>query len=95
MLQEIDEGEIITVSEKGQVVIPQKIRKELKIKPRSKLRVYGKDGVIIMKTMELPDMKKEWQEIFRMMDRKNIKVSEQEILDEIQAYRKEKRARQK
>lgn len=89
------ETEITTVSEKGQVVIPQKIRKELKIKPRSKLLVYGKDGVIIMKTIELPDMKKEWQEIFRIMDSKNIKMSEQEILDEIQAYRKEKRARQK
>ena len=95
MMQEIDEAEIITVSEKGQVVIPQKIRKEMKIKPRSKLLVYGKGNVIIMKPIELPDMKKEWQEIFRIMDGKNIKpMSPEEVSDIIHKYRKERRASQ-
>jgi len=46
-----------TISEKGQVVIPQSIRKELKIKPKNKFLVYGKDDTIILKKLELPDVK--------------------------------------
>ena len=88
-------AEFTTVSEKGQVVIPQKIRKNLNIKPRSTLQVFSKGGFIIMKEVTLPDIKKEWEEIFRIIDSKNVKITEQEILDEIQAYRREKRERRK
>lgn len=87
------DSEITTIGEKGQVVIPQKIRKDLKIKPKSKLLVSSKDGLIIMKVFELPDMEKDWEKMFRVMHAKNLKISEQEILDEIAAYRKEKRAK--
>ena len=90
-----ESAEFATVGEKGQVVIPQKIRRNLNIKPRSTLQVFSKDGFIIMKEVALPDIKKEWEEMFQIMHSKNIKITEQEILDEIQAYRKEKRARQK
>jgi hypothetical protein len=36
-----------------------------------------------MKKLELPDMKKEWNEIFKAMDKKNLKLSESEIQKEI------------
>ena len=88
-----ESAEFATVGEKGQIVIPQKIRKDLKIKPRSKLLVSSKGGLIIMKVFELPDMEKDWEKMFRVMHTKNLKISEQEILDEIAAYRKERRAR--
>ena len=86
-----EEPQVTTISEKGQVVIPQAIRKELKIKPRTKFLVYGKGDTVIMKRLKLPDVKKEWDEIFTIMDRKNLKISEEEILKEIVETRKSHR----
>ena len=85
-----EEPEVTTISEKGQVVIPQSIRKEMGIKPKNKFLVYGRGDTIIMKKLELPSLKKEWEEIFRMMDKKALKISDQEIQNEIAAARKAK-----
>ena len=84
-------AEITTMSEKGQVVIPQKIRKDLKIKPRTKFAVYAKDDMIIMKAFELPNLEKEWSEIFSIADKKNSRISEKEVYDEVQTNRTKKR----
>jgi hypothetical protein len=43
-----------------------------------------------MKKLELPDLKKEWDDIFKMMDKKDLKITEEEILKEIAAVRKTK-----
>jgi AbrB family looped-hinge helix DNA binding protein len=83
-----EEPEVTTISEKGQVVIPQSIRKELGIKPKTKFLVYGKGDTVIMKKLELPDLKKEWGAIFKMMDKKDLKLSEEEIRKEITESRK-------
>ena len=85
-----EKPEVTTISEKGQVVIPQSIRKELKIKPKNKFLVYGKGDTIILKKLELPDIKKEWDNIFDMMDKKELNVSEKEIQKEITEVRKER-----
>jgi len=71
-----EEPEVTTISEKGQVVIPQSIRKELGIKPRTKFLVFGRGDTVIMKKLELPDVKKEWEQIFKMIDKKGLKLSE-------------------
>ena len=68
------EPEVTTMSEKGQVVIPQSIRKELGIKPKTKFLVYGRGDMVIMKKLELPDLKKEWDAIFKSMDKKHAAV---------------------
>ncbi|WP_415280945.1 AbrB/MazE/SpoVT family DNA-binding domain-containing protein [Candidatus Nitrososphaera sp. FF02] len=73
------EAEITTMSEKGQVVIPQKIRKNLKIKPRTKFAVYTKNDMIIMKAFEVPGLEKVWAEIFGQADKKNLKVTEKQV----------------
>jgi AbrB family looped-hinge helix DNA binding protein len=83
-----EEPEVTTISEKGQVVIPQSIRKELGIKPKTKFLVYGRGDIVIMKKLELPDLKKEWDDIFKMMDKKGLKFSEKEIREEIANARK-------
>ena len=85
-----EESEVTTISEKGQVVIPQSIRKELGIKPKNKFLVYGRGDTIILKKLELPSLKKEWENIFRLMDKKSLKISDEEILKEIAAVRKTK-----
>ena len=88
-----EEAEVTTISEKGQVVIPRSIRKELGIKPKTKFLVYGKGDTVIMKRLNLPDMKKEWEDLFKMMDKKELKLSDEEIQEEIVAARKEKNKR--
>jgi AbrB family looped-hinge helix DNA binding protein len=87
--------EVTTISEKGQVVIPQSLRKELGIKPRTKFLVFGRGDIVIMKRLELPDVEKEWESIFTMMDEKGLKLSEKEILEEVAASRKEGRRKSK
>ena len=81
-----EELEVTTMSEKGQVVIPQSIRKELGIKPKTKFLVYGRGDIVIMKKLELPDLKKEWEDIFKLMDKKELKMSDKEIQKEISRY---------
>ena len=83
-----EEPQVTTISEKGQIVIPQSIRKELGIKPRTKFLVFGKGDTVIMKKLELPDMRKEWNEIFKVMDKKNLKLSGSEIQKEVAEVRK-------
>ena len=80
--------EVTTISEKGQVVIPQSIRKELGIKPRTKFLVFGRGDTVIMKRLELPDIKKEWEDIFKMMDQKELKLSEENIQKKIAVERR-------
>ncbi|MBI2937302.1 MAG: AbrB/MazE/SpoVT family DNA-binding domain-containing protein [Thaumarchaeota archaeon] len=89
------EPEVTTISEKGQVVIPQSLRKALKIKPGTKFVVFGRGDTVIMKRLELPDLRKEWDEIFKMMDEKGLKISEKEIQEEIDSARKERRSKSK
>ncbi len=44
------------LSSKGQVVIPEEIRKKLKLKPGSKFVVVGDKGTVILKEITLPSM---------------------------------------
>ena len=83
-----EEPEVTTISEKGQVVIPQSIRRELGIKPKTKFLVFGRGDTVIMKKLALPDLKKEWEDIFKMMDKKQLKISDKEIEKEIAETRK-------
>ncbi len=85
------EPEVTTISEKGQVVIPQSIRKELGIKPKNKFLVYGHGDTIIMKKITLPSLKQEWDDIFKLMDKKALKMSDTEIQKEVADVRKTNR----
>ena len=46
--------EVITVSTKGQVVLPAPMRKELNIKAGDYLAAYATDEAIVLKPIELP-----------------------------------------
>ena len=83
-----EEPEVTTISERGQVVIPLSIRKELGIKPKNKFLVYGRGDTIIMKKLSLPSLKREWDDIFKLMDKKELKLSDEDIEREIAVARK-------
>jgi len=90
-----EEPEIAVVGTKGQIVIPQRLRKELAITPNTKLCVYRKDDKLVVVKLKVPplaDLKELFKEIDEQNKRKN-KLTEQEVLEEIQAYRREKRAK--
>lgn len=83
--------EITTMSEKGQVVIPQELRKHLGIKPKTRFVVFVINNDIVMRKLDIPDIKKEWNNIFQSMDKKGLKLNENDVAAEIKAYRKTKR----
>ena len=93
---EQEEPEIAVVGTKGQIVIPQRFRRELEITSKTKLIVYRKGDKIVVTKLEIPPIREELKDLFNEIDKQNKgkkKISEQEILKEIQNYRIEKRAR--
>ena len=87
------ESDIAVVGTKGQIVIPQRFRKELQITPNTKLLVYRKDDKLVVTRLKVPPLE-ELRELFKEIDKQNKgkKIpTEQEILEEINAYRRAKR----
>ena len=92
----MSEPEITTLSEKGQVVIPQALREKLGLKPKTRLLVYGEEDTIIMKRLYLPDLKEEWGRIRQIMqerDKKYGPLTEEDVKREVADYRREKHKR--
>jgi AbrB family looped-hinge helix DNA binding protein len=86
--------DITVVSSKGQVVIPQEIRRKLGITPKTKMLVYGYRDAVILKKIEVPDVEKKLKEMYRRIEKRIAKYGEltqEEIEEEIQKYRRAKR----
>lgn len=45
------------MSSKGQVVIPEEVRKRLRLEAGTRFIVVGEDGVVILKTIKPPSMR--------------------------------------
>ncbi len=93
---EQEEPEIAVVGTKGQVVIPNRFRKELQITSKTKLIVYRKDDKLVVTKLKLLPLEKELENLFKEIDLQNKgkkKPTEKEILAEIQAQRREKRTK--
>src|SRR4030067_394301 len=92
-MTQTEKADITVVSEKGQVVIPQTIRKKLGIGPKTKLLIYGYQDAVIMKKLEVPNVTKELQALYKRIDKKitkNGELTNEEISEVIQDYRKKK-----
>jgi AbrB family looped-hinge helix DNA binding protein len=93
---EQEESDVAVVGTKGQIVIPQRFRKQLKITPKTKVILYRKGDKLVLTKLSVPPLKK-LEELFREIDARNkgkTPPTEQEIMEEIQAYRRSKRAKQ-
>jgi AbrB family looped-hinge helix DNA binding protein len=90
----LEEPEIARVGTKGQVVIPQRIRRELGIDSRTRLAFYTRGDKLVLTKIEVPSVGKELKSLFREIDeryKRKRRPSEREILSEIRSYREEKR----
>ena len=86
------ESDVIVVSSKGQVVIPQELREKLGIRPKSKLLVYGRGDALVMKKLEVDEAIETLEELYKRIDVRTQKyglrrLSEREINDLVQKYR--------
>jgi AbrB family looped-hinge helix DNA binding protein len=64
--------EIAVVGTKGQIVIPQKFRKELAITSNTKLCIYKKDDKIIVVKLKIPPLA-DLKTTFNKIDQQNKK----------------------
>ena len=53
--------EITKVSTKGQIVIPQEIRKELGLEAGASVAIEKSRNIVILRKIQLPDLKKEFE----------------------------------
>jgi len=51
------------ISEKGQVVIPSSLRKEMGIKKSDQFMIFGEEGTVILKKIEKTAIKKTFDKI--------------------------------
>ncbi len=84
--------DVLTLSTKGQLVLPNGLRKSLSLAPGDKLVAYWSNGSIVLKKLELPterDFEKEIDETVLLA--KEAGISEADISSTIKEYRAEKR----
>ncbi|MCX6818643.1 MAG: AbrB/MazE/SpoVT family DNA-binding domain-containing protein [Candidatus Aenigmarchaeota archaeon] len=75
------EIQMTTTSPKGQIVIPQEIRKELRIESGTKFAVYGRGDTIIFKKVEMPTVRDfEKLAIFGRKFAKNKGIKQKDVL---------------
>ncbi len=81
------------MGERGQIVIPAEIRKELGLKPKTRFLIKGKNKTLILQKLDLEQEKREMERLWKEIDKAfkgKRRPTEKEILNEVQAYRKSK-----
>ena len=93
-----EEPEIAIVATKGQIVIPQQLRRETpESNPKQELTIYSRGDKIVVTKLEIPPLSGDLKELFIQVDKSRegrSRPTEREILKEIQEYRREVRHRE-
>ena len=77
-------GELITMSSKGQIVIPKHLRDELKIDTGTNFAIFGNDDTVILKKIEVPKAK----EVFAKVHKWGTSLAKQKGWKESDVMRK-------
>lgn len=87
--------ELVKMSRKGQLVVPQDLRKLLGFNEEDLFIAHGAKDYVVFKKVQLPSLKQEFEELVN----RTAKIAEQKgfaegmVVEEVQKYRKEKRRR--
>ena len=83
--------DVLTVSSKGQIVLPAPMRSKLSIAPGAKLAAYMSDGAILLKRINLPE-KNEFEQWMSEMQEyaAEVDMKEEDIAQAIAEVRAEK-----
>ncbi|MCK5282203.1 MAG: AbrB/MazE/SpoVT family DNA-binding domain-containing protein [Nanoarchaeota archaeon] len=57
--------EIVTMSSKGQIVVPKNVRERLDIDVGSSFAVFGKDDTLILKKVKVPNAEEVFQKVHK------------------------------
>ena len=90
-----EKAELTILSEKGQVVIPAKIRSHMGLKAKTKFLVFECDDSVILKKFEEPDLSKELETMYKRVNERIVKygeLSNNEIDEIIHEHRQKKRS---
>ena len=79
------------VDEKGRVAVPEALLKEIGLEAPLKAVAWREHDQIRMMVVPANSGEAAWAELCEEMDKKNITMSEEEVVEEVHAYRREKR----
>lgn len=84
------EVELVRLSEKGQIVIPSSLRKEMGIKKSDQFLVFGEENTVILKKIEKPTIQKAFNEIAKPLQKaaKKAGLTKQDLTKAIKEVRK-------
>jgi AbrB family looped-hinge helix DNA binding protein len=88
-------AELTILSEKGQVVIPAKIRSQMGLKAKTKFLVYQFNDSVVLRKFEELDLTTELEAMYKRIDEKIAKygeLSNDEINQIIHEHRRKKRS---
>ena len=81
---------IVTAVDKGQVTVPEALLREIGLEAPLKAVAWREHDQIRMMVVPANSAEAAWAELCEEMDKKNITMSEEEIVEEVRAYRREK-----
>jgi len=90
-----EKADLTILSQKGQIVIPARIRSKMGLKAKTKFLVYQCNDAVILKKFEEPDLSKELEAIYKRIDEKIAEygeLSNDEITQIIHMHRQKKRS---
>ncbi|WGI16859.1 AbrB/MazE/SpoVT family DNA-binding domain-containing protein [Methanonatronarchaeum sp. AMET-Sl] len=89
----MSEIDMITVTSKGQISIPSKIRKKYEIEKGDKLFLATKDDTLILKKIDKEVLEKSIDEILKLIQEKSKKegLKEEDACKIVKGHRKEKK----
>ena len=85
-----EKADVVVVSSKGQVVIPQEMRQRLGIGAKTKLLVYPYEDALVMKKLEVRGLERSLEDIYRRVDarrKKEGELTDTEIEELVRKYR--------
>ena len=82
---------IVTAVDKGQVTVPEALLKEIGLEDPLKAVAWRENGKIMMAVVPANSAEAAWGELCEEMDKHNITMSEEEVVELVHKHRREER----